>query len=88
MNNELVTFAFLPNIGWTEALVLIFLFVLLFGAKKLPELARGLGKSIKEFKKATSSIEDDIRDAMDEEPKKPAANPKPLEKTENTVSKD
>lgn len=48
--------------------MLIFgVFILLFGAKKLPELARSMGKSIKEFKKATSSIEEDIRSAMDED---------------------
>lgn len=54
---------------------MIFLVVLLFfGAKRLPDLFRSLGKSMREFKKATSDIEDDIRTAMDEEPKtkKPA----------------
>ena len=48
--------------------------LLLFGAKRLPELARGLGKSIKEFKRATSEVEQDIREAMkEEETKKPEA---------------
>lgn len=48
---------------------MIFLVVLLFfGAKRLPDLFRSLGKSMREFKKATSEIEDDIRTAMDEEP--------------------
>ena len=52
----------------------IFLVVLLlFGAKRLPELFRSLGRSIREFKKATTEIEKDIRTAMDEEPEKPAA---------------
>lgn len=69
--------AILPNIGWTEALVILTIFILLFGAKKLPELARSMGKSIKEFKKATSNVEEEIRSAMDEneQPKKPAATP-------------
>lgn len=49
--------------GWRE-LMLIFLIVLLvFGGKKLPEIARGLGQGLKEFKKAR----DDIRDAIEEE---------------------
>jgi len=49
--------------GWKE-LMLIFLIVLLvFGGKKLPEIARGLGQGLKEFKKAR----DDIRDAIEEE---------------------
>ena len=55
-------------------MLLIFLIVLLlFGAKRLPELFKSLGKSIREFKKATTEIEEDIRTAMDEEPEKPSA---------------
>lgn len=57
------------NMGWPEITIVIVIFILLFGAKKLPELARGVGKSIKEFKKATSNIEEDFRSAIEEEPK-------------------
>jgi len=47
-----------------ELLIIVFVILLLFGAKKLPELASGLGKGIREFKKAT-------KEAIDEdEPKK------------------
>ncbi len=60
------------NMGWPEITIVIVIFILLFGAKKLPELARGVGKSIKEFKKATSGIEEEVRNAIEEEPK-PAA---------------
>ena len=61
-------------------MILIFLIVLLlFGAKRLPELFKSLGKSIREFKKATTEIEEDIRTAMDEEPEKPPANTKDSE---------
>jgi sec-independent protein translocase protein TatA len=41
-----------------EVVLLVALVMLLFGAKKLPELARGLGQSIKEFKKSTSEDSD------------------------------
>jgi sec-independent protein translocase protein TatA len=60
--------AFLQNLsGWE--IILIFVVVLLFfGAKRLPELSRSFGKSLREFKKATSEIEDDFRTAMEEEP--------------------
>ena len=56
--------------GWE--IVLIFAVVLLlFGSKKLPELAKGLGQGIKEFKKATRDVTDEIHTAMDETPAPP-----------------
>lgn len=39
------------NIGWPEILLVLLVVLLLFGAKRLPELARSLGKSLREFKK-------------------------------------
>ncbi len=42
-----------------ELLVVVFVILLLFGAKKLPELARGLGQGIREFRKATSDKQSD-----------------------------
>lgn len=39
------------NLGWPELLVILLVIVVLFGARKLPDLARSLGKSISEFKK-------------------------------------
>ena len=39
------------GLGLVEILIILFIIILLFGARKLPELARGLGKSISEFKK-------------------------------------
>ena len=46
-------------------IIIIFIFVLLiFGGKKLPELAKGLGEGIKEFKKATSDIKDEVDNAI------------------------
>lgn len=48
------------NIGGWEILIIIFLILVFFGAKKIPELAQGLGKGIKEFRKAAKDIQDDI----------------------------
>jgi sec-independent protein translocase protein TatA len=48
--------------GW-EVVVIFAAFLLLFGAKKLPELARGLGHGIREFKKATREVTDEIQNA-------------------------
>ncbi len=47
------------NIGWTEILIILLVILLLFGAKRLPELARALGQSLKEFKKAKDDIASD-----------------------------
>ena len=67
------TTAFLQNINGPEILLIFLIVLLLFGAKRLPELFKSFGKSIREFKKATTEIEEDIRTAMDEEPEKPTA---------------
>ncbi len=49
------------NLGLPELLI-IFLFILIFfGAKKIPDIAQGLGKGIREFKKATKDVQDEIR---------------------------
>lgn len=49
------------NIGTSELFVILLVTVLLFGSKKIPEIARGLGKGIREFKNATSDIQEEIR---------------------------
>jgi sec-independent protein translocase protein TatA len=53
----------LGNIGATEIILVLLLVLVLFGAKKIPDLAQGLGKGIREFKKATREIEDGIHEA-------------------------
>lgn len=64
------------DIGGPELMLIMFVFLLLFGANKLPELAKGLGKSIREFKKAASSVENEVKRAMAEDPA-PPPRPKP-----------
>ncbi|MBR9832633.1 Sec-independent protein translocase subunit TatA/TatB [Acidiluteibacter ferrifornacis] len=49
------------NIGTPELFVIILVIIMFFGSKKIPELARGLGKGIREFKNATSDIQEEIR---------------------------
>jgi sec-independent protein translocase protein TatA len=53
--------------GW-EIVLILAVVLILFGAKKLPELAKGLGTGIKEFKKATSEITNEISTAMNDRP--------------------
>ena len=47
------------NIGATELILILLVIIVFFGAKKIPELAQGLGKGIREFKKATREIENE-----------------------------
>ena len=54
--------AFLQNIGFPELLVILLIVLLLFGAKRLPEIARGLGKSIQEFKKGVKEVEKNLEE--------------------------
>ena len=49
--------------GW-EWILIILLVLVFFGAKKIPELAKGLGKGIKEFKNATNEIKDEIEEGV------------------------
>jgi sec-independent protein translocase protein TatA len=48
------------GIGTTELVIIMFIILLIFGAKKLPELAQGLGKGIREFKKASTDIQEEL----------------------------
>jgi sec-independent protein translocase protein TatA len=48
------------NLGATEIILIVAVLLIFFGAKKIPELAQGLGKGIREFKKAVKETEDDI----------------------------
>ena len=55
----------MPNIGVTELVIILVILLLLFGSTRLPQLARGMGKSIKEFKKGINESGDD-GDEVDE----------------------
>lgn len=52
------------SLGPTELIIIFVIILLIFGGKKLPELARGLGKGIREFKRATREVEDEIKDEI------------------------
>ena len=54
------------NLGFPEILIIMVIVLLLFGAKKLPEFARGLGKSMGEFKKARQEFEHEITKSVEE----------------------
>ncbi len=52
-------FGFMGPVGFQELLFILLILVIFFGAKRLPELAKGLGQGIKEFKKATREMDDE-----------------------------
>ena len=49
------------NLGAGEILLIVLAILILFGSKKIPELAQGIGKGMREFKKAMKEVEDDIK---------------------------
>ena len=56
----MTTIALLPNLAGPDGLIIFLVILLLFGAKKLPELAKGLGQAVKEFSKAKDDIEREV----------------------------
>jgi sec-independent protein translocase protein TatA len=71
MNPFPMSLAFLDALGGSELILIFLVVLLLFGGEKLPELARGLGKSVREFKKATAGVEEEIKKAIELPPEKP-----------------
>ena len=64
-----MTLGFLQNIGGGSMILIVLVILLLFGAKRIPELARGLGRGIREFKDATKDIQNDLEEGMKDKKK-------------------
>jgi sec-independent protein translocase protein TatA len=67
MNFPVFTLAFIDGLGGPEMLLIFVIILMLFGKDKLPELARGIGKSMKELKKATTNVEEEFKRALQED---------------------
>lgn len=67
-------YLFIPS--GMELFVVVFIVLLLFGGRKIPELMRGLGKGIREFNSARSTIEGEIKEGMKEVDEKKVAEKK------------
>jgi sec-independent protein translocase protein TatA len=65
MNNIFLFLSF----GGYEIVIVLFVILLLFGGRKIPELMRGLGKGIREFNSARETIESEIKEGMKDEEK-------------------
>ncbi|WP_018467884.1 twin-arginine translocase TatA/TatE family subunit [Calidithermus timidus] len=55
------------NLGFPELSIILLVALLLFGPRKLPELARGLGEAIREFKKGASAIREDLEETPEKQ---------------------
>lgn len=62
----------LPDFGGGEMMLILLVVLLLFGGDKMPQLAKGIGKSLREFKKAANEVEQEIKRAIDEVPDTPS----------------
>lgn len=69
----------LGNIGTVELLVIMLVILLVFGSKRIPEIARGLGKGIREFKEAAAEISNELRV---EDARTPSRRPAPVRRAE------
>jgi len=58
------------NIGWQEILLILFIVLILFGAKRIPDLAKSLGRGVKEFKKGLKDEIETPIETPDEDKKK------------------
>ena len=56
--------------GWQEIILILFVVLILFGAKRIPDIASGLGKGIRDFKKALKDTQDEITRETDKSDKK------------------
>jgi sec-independent protein translocase protein TatA len=78
------TFLAMLGLSGGELVMVLVAILILFGAKRIPEFAKGLGQGIKEFKKASSDVTNEFHNAMNQEPPPPAP-PKPLPTSQSTV---
>ncbi len=61
-----MTLGFIPNLGFTELILILIIALVIFGPSKLPEVGKALGKSIREFKSATSKTDEDSTNNSEE----------------------
>jgi sec-independent protein translocase protein TatA len=69
------------NLAGPDLIVILLIILVLFGAKKLPELARGMGQAVKEFQKAKDEFSDELHKAGKSEPETAKSEVKPAQST-------
>ena len=68
----MATFALVGPLGWSELLIIFFIILIIFGPRKLPEVAEAFGKSIQKFKKASREVTDELQSGVDDKNDKPS----------------
>ncbi|KUG04565.1 twin-arginine translocation protein tata [hydrocarbon metagenome] len=81
-------FGFIGNIGPWELIFILLVALIVVGPGKLPEVAKGIGKATREFKKATSGVQKEINDVMKFDDDKPTPIKKEKEPIVNTKQED
>jgi sec-independent protein translocase protein TatA len=73
----------MPNIGFQELLVIALIALLVFGAKRLPEVGAAMGKSIREFKRSLKDVQNNIESSADRDELPPPAASRQLDQSAN-----
>ncbi len=63
----------MPNLGWTEILLIAFVVLLLFGGRKIPELMRGLGRGVREFNDAKNNVKKEMEESVNDKDREAAS---------------
>ena len=61
----MLPFALIGPLGWSELLIIFFIILIIFGPRKLPEVAEAMGKSIQKFKKASKDARKEIENGLE-----------------------
>jgi sec-independent protein translocase protein TatA len=62
-------FALVGPLGWSELVIILFIILIIFGPRKLPEVADAMGRSIQKFKKASREVQDEIQSSVEDDKK-------------------
>ncbi len=84
LNSHLMDMLAWMNIGWPEIVIVLVILLVLFGGKKLPELARGLARGLRTFREELKGVKEDVEHAIDTDEEEPAKTPPPSESDQDT----
>ncbi len=76
----------MPSLGFGEIVVILILALLIFGPKRLPEMGRQIGKSMREFRRAASDLRAEIEEDLDDEPPRPSKPRRTASSTRSSAS--